>query len=68
MVKDKFPTREEFENERLESALAWCKKNNIDLARLKKFNRESKKKNRKFFANTIGTKVPMDKKDKKDRI
>ena len=31
-------------NERLESALAWCKKNNIESTRLKKFNRESKKK------------------------
>jgi hypothetical protein len=31
-------------NERLESALAWCKKNNIESIRLKKFNRESKKK------------------------
>jgi len=26
-------------NERLESALAWCKKNNLDPTRLKKFNR-----------------------------
>ena len=32
------------ENERLEKALAWCKKNNLDPIRLKKFNRESKKK------------------------
>ena len=31
-------------DERLESALAWCKKNNLDPSRLKKFNRESKKK------------------------
>jgi len=31
-------------NERLESALAWCKKNNIESIRFKKFNRESKKK------------------------
>ena len=31
-------------NERLESALAWCKKNDIESTRLKKFNRESKKK------------------------
>ena len=31
-------------NEKLESALAWCKKNNIESTRLKKFNRESKKK------------------------
>jgi CRISPR/Cas system-associated protein Csx1 len=31
-------------NERLELALAWCKKNNIESIRLKKFNRESKKK------------------------
>ncbi len=31
-------------NERLESAFDWCKKNNLDSARLKKFNRESKKK------------------------
>ena len=31
-------------NERLENALAWCKKNNLDSTRLKKFNRESKKK------------------------
>jgi len=44
-------------NERLESALAWCKKNNIGSTRLKKFNRESKntkkkqskKKRRKFL-------------------
>jgi len=33
-------------NERLESALAWCKKNNIESTRLKKFNRESKDKPR----------------------
>ncbi|MBA7534402.1 hypothetical protein ES705_26648 [subsurface metagenome] len=31
-------------DERLESALAWCKKNNIKSNRLKKFNRESKRK------------------------
>ncbi|MBA7513348.1 hypothetical protein ES705_05380 [subsurface metagenome] len=31
-------------NERLESALAWCKKNSIKSFRLKKFNRENKKK------------------------
>jgi len=31
-------------NERLESALAWCRKNNIESIRLKKFNRESKRK------------------------
>lgn len=31
-------------NERLESALAWYKKNNIGSIRLKKFNREQKKK------------------------
>ena len=31
-------------NERLESALAWCKKNNIESIRLKKFNRGSKRK------------------------
>jgi len=35
------------ENERLESALDWCKKNNLDLTRLKKFNREAKKKRSK---------------------
>lgn len=34
-------------NERLESALIWCKKNNIESTRLKKFNRESKKKRSK---------------------
>jgi len=34
-------------NERLESALAWCKKNNLDLTMVKKFNRESKKKRSK---------------------
>ena len=33
-------------NERLESALAWCRKNNIESIRLKKFNRESKKSDR----------------------
>lgn len=31
-------------NERLESALAWCKKRNLESIRLKKFNRESKKR------------------------
>jgi len=31
-------------NERLESALAWCKENNIESGRLKKFNRQQKKK------------------------
>jgi len=31
-------------NERLKLALAWCKKNNLESIRLKKFNRESKKK------------------------
>lgn len=31
-------------NERLEEALAWCKKNDLETTRLKKFNRESKKK------------------------
>jgi len=31
-------------NERLESALAWCKKNDLDPTRLKKFNRLTKKK------------------------
>jgi hypothetical protein len=41
-------------NERLESALAWCKKNEIKSIRLKKFNRELKrerleKKKRKFL-------------------
>jgi len=35
-------------NEKLESALAWCKKNNLDPTRLKKFNRESKKKRSKM--------------------
>ncbi len=41
-------------NERLESALAWCKKNKLKSIRLKKFNRELKrerleKKKRKFL-------------------
>ncbi len=31
-------------DKRLESALAWCRKNNIESIRLKKFNRESKRK------------------------
>ncbi|MBA7520000.1 hypothetical protein ES705_12088 [subsurface metagenome] len=31
-------------NERLESALAWCRKNNIESIRLNFFNRESKRK------------------------
>lgn len=31
-------------NERLESALKWCRKNNLDSIRLKKFNRDQKKK------------------------
>jgi len=35
------------ENERLELALAWCKKNNLDPTRLKKFNRLNKKKRSK---------------------
>lgn len=34
-------------NKRLESALAWCKKNDLELIRLKKFNRESKKRRSK---------------------
>jgi len=34
-------------NERLENAFEWCKKNNLDSTRLKKFNRESKKKQSK---------------------
>lgn len=40
-------------NERLESALAWCKKNDLEsnrlkkYSRLRKFNRESKKKQSK---------------------
>ena len=34
-------------NERLDRALAWCKKNNIETIRLKKFNRESKRKQSK---------------------
>ena len=29
--------------ERLESALEWCRRNNVESNRLKKFNRESKK-------------------------
>ncbi|GAH64824.1 unnamed protein product [marine sediment metagenome] len=40
-------------NERLESALAWCKKNNLESIRLKKFNRESKKK---LFKGNLGKK------------
>ena len=48
------------ENERLEFALAWCKKNNLDLTRLKKFNRESKKersktKRHKFLTEKVVT-------------
>lgn len=31
-------------NERLESALAWCEKNSIDSTRLKKFNRDQKRR------------------------
>jgi len=31
-------------NERLEEALEWCKKNNIGSTRLKKFNREVRKR------------------------
>ena len=38
-------------DERLESALAWCKKNNLDPSRLKKFNRERKKKLAKVNLN-----------------
>ena len=34
-------------NERLETALAWCRKNKINSTRLKKFNREAKKKQSK---------------------
>ena len=34
-------------NERLESALIWCKKNDIESTRLKKFNRESKNTKKK---------------------
>jgi len=42
------------ENKRLESALAWCEKNNIESIRLNKFNRESKKKDRKFLTKRPG--------------
>ena len=35
------------ENERLESALDFCKKNNLDPTRLKKYNRLNKKKRSK---------------------
>jgi len=34
-------------NERLESALSWCKDHNLDPTRLKKFNRLNKKKRSK---------------------
>ena len=34
-------------NERLESALAWCKKNNLDPTWLKKYNREEKRRQSK---------------------
>jgi len=49
-------------NEKLESALAWCRKNNIESIRLKKFNRESKKKQskkkrRKFLTEKAKNKV-----------
>jgi len=35
-------------NERLESALLWCEKHNLDPARLTKFNRLNKKKRSKM--------------------
>jgi len=38
-------------NERLETALAWCKKYNVGSNRLKKFNREAKKKRFKMDQN-----------------
>jgi len=38
-------------NERLETALAWCKKYNIGSNRLKKFNREVKKRQSKINHN-----------------
>ena len=50
-------------NERLESALAWCKKNNIESIRLKKFNWESKKRQakkkkwRKFYLGTAEKRI-----------
>jgi hypothetical protein len=49
-------------NERLDRALAWCKKNNIKSFRLKKFNREYKKKRfkkkrRKFLGEKAENKV-----------
>lgn len=49
-------------NERLDRALAWCKKNNIKSFRLKKFNRENKKKQfkkkmRKFLSEKAENKV-----------
>ncbi|GAI78021.1 unnamed protein product [marine sediment metagenome] len=49
-------------NEKLESALAWCKKNDIESIRLKKFNLEHKKKRfkkirRKFLIKKAENKV-----------
>ena len=49
-------------NEKLDRALAWCKKNNLDSTRLKKFNWESKKKRsekkrRKFLTEKAKNKV-----------
>ena len=43
-------------NERLESALAWCRKNNIESFRLKKFSREYKKKRFKKKRRKFSTK------------
>jgi len=49
-------------NERLESALTWCKKNNIESNLLKKFSQEfkkkqSKKQRRKFLTEKAENKV-----------
>ena len=49
-------------NERLELALAWCRKNNIESIRLKKFNRGFKKKQfkekrRKFLTGKANKRI-----------
>ena len=51
-------------DERLEAALAWCEKNKLESSRLKKFNRESKrkekqsnKKRRKFLSEKVNKRI-----------
>lgn len=43
-------------NARIEHALTWCKKNNLESIRLKKFNRESKRRSEKKKSKSLNKK------------